>query len=132
MTIMNRSKMNLPREYFLGLRLRVIVIPFKRVVVFGAVGEMPSEPLVILSEPRQRFLARLRGKLRPKGAEPAIVGQPPLELVMERPAVTRICGGIRFELSDLVIRFEQLFDPALVFAHPVVTRMRGIGNIRFE
>ena len=85
MTIMNRSKMNLPREYFLGLRLRVIVIPFKRVVVFGAVGEMPSEPLVILSEPRQRFLARLRGKLRPKGAEPAIVVQPPLELSVVVP-----------------------------------------------
>ena len=88
MTIMNRSKMNLPREYFLGLRLRVIVIPFKRVVVFGAVGEMPSEPLVILSEPIVRFLARLPDELRPKGAEPAIVVQPPLEL------------------SDLVLRFE--------------------------
>ena len=102
MTIMNRSKMNLPREYFLGLRLRVIVIPFKRMVVFGAVSEKPREPLVILSEPLvilsetllilsepcPRFLARLPGELRPKGAEPAIVVQPPLEL------------------SDLVLRFE--------------------------
>ena len=85
MTIMNRSKMNLPREYFLGLRLRVIVIPFKRVVVFGAVGEMPSEPLVIL-----------------------------------------------FEKRDAVLRFEKLFDPALVFAHPVVTRMCGRISCRFE
>ena len=59
MTIMNRSKMNLPREYFLGLRLRVIVIPFKRVVVFGAVGEMPSEPLVICSEPLRDELSDL-------------------------------------------------------------------------
>ena len=87
MTIMNRSKMNLPREYFLGLRLRAIVIPFK-IVVVSVVSEKSREPLVILSETIVRFLARFPGELRPKGAEPAIVVQPPPEL------------------SDLVLRFE--------------------------
>ena len=58
MTIMNRSKMNLPREYFLGLRLRVIVIPFKSVVVFGG-SEKPREPLDILSEPLRDELSDL-------------------------------------------------------------------------
>ena len=91
-------------EYFLGLRLRAIVIPFKSVVVFGGSEKRREplvilpEPLVILSEPLDRFLARLRGKLRPKGAEPAIVGQPPLEpaIVVQPP----------LELSDVVPRFE--------------------------
>ena len=81
MKIMNRSKMNLPREYFLGLRLRVIVIPFKSVVVL--VGRRGLEqPLVILSEPLDRLPARLRGELHPKGAWAAIVVQPPLELAI--------------------------------------------------
>ena len=88
MTIMNRSKMNLPREYFFGLRLRAIVRFLFESVVASVELEKPREPLVILSEPIARFLARLPGELRPKGAEPAIVVQPPPEL------------------SDLVLRFE--------------------------
>ena len=119
MTIMNRSKMNLPREYFLGLRLRVIVIPFKSVVVFGGSEKrreplviLPEplvilqEPLVILSEPRPRFHLRVQSS--------PLSFQPPLEL------------------SDLVLRFEQLFVLEFVLAHPVVTRICICGGIRFE
>ena len=73
-----------------------------------------SETLVILSEPRPRFLARLPGEVRPKGADPAVGVQPPLEL------------------SDLVLRFEQLFALELVLAHPVVTRLLYLRGIRFE
>ena len=92
MKIMNRSKMNLPRVYFLGLRLRVIVIPFKNVVVFGAVGEMASEPLVILFEKRDAVL-RFEKLFVP-------------ELVLVHPVVTRMCGRIscRSEKRDVVLQ----------------------------
>ena len=98
----------------LGVTLACHCGSFQKEWLCSVQSEKLREPLVILSEPRQRFLARLRGKLRPKGAEPAIVVQPPLEL------------------SDLVTRFEKLFDPALVFVHPVVTRICGRISCRFE